>query len=223
MNRGNAWYWFVVWFTRRVFFGLLGGTTVLGLENIPATGAVLLAPVHVSYLDPMLVGCTSTRALSFMAKEELFKPPLGWILRSLGSFPVKRGGADKGAISHAIQELEKGNALMMFPEGTRGDGVHLSEIQSGVLLLAKKSGAQVVPVGISGTHGMWPKGRSKIKRGHSTIVYGVPFTFEEIESVHGKAAKDVFTKRLEDELIRYSLEAGLRLEPRTALKSADQK
>lgn len=205
----------MVFFTRRILFALMGGTTVRGLENVPKTGPVILAPVHVSYTDPMLVGCTSPRMLRFMAKEELFKGPLGWILRSLRSFPVKRGGNDTGAIRLALKTLQEGGALMLFPEGTRGDGTHLGDLQSGVTLMAKKSGAQVVPVGIGGTFQMLPRHRSRPKRSRLTIVYGKPFSYQDTPD------PQAFTERLKQDLLRLSQEAGMPLDLKTAPETAD--
>ncbi len=86
-----------------------------------------------------------------MSEDGLFKGLLGWILKSVGSFPVKRGSSDKQAIQHAINLLVNGNALMMFPEGTRNNGKTLGEIQAGISLFARKSNALVVPIGISGS------------------------------------------------------------------------
>lgn len=213
MNRGNAWYWTVVFVTRRIIFGLLGGTTVRGLENVPKTGSVILAPVHVSYIDPMLVGCTSPRALRFMAKEELFKGLLGWLLRSVGSFAVKRGETDTSAIRYALETLQEGNALMLFPEGTRGDAQTLGPFQPGVAMMAKKTNAQVVPVGIGGSEKMLPKG-GKLRRARLTIVYGEPFTYQELEGQFGKKeAREAFNQKLKEEIHRLSVQAGMPLLP----------
>lgn len=222
MNRGTAWYWFVVNFTRRCIFGVLGGTTVKGLDNVPKDGPVILAPIHVSYIDPMLVGCTSPRALRFMAKEELFKGILGWFLRSVGSFAVKRGGADSSAIRYAMQTLEEGNALMLFPEGTRSDGVTMGAIQSGVGMMAKKTGAQVVPIGIGGTVKMLPRDRKSLKRARLTIIYGKPFTYDEATSGASRTeAKSVFANRIAEEIQKLSAEAGMTLALPAEVKSED--
>lgn len=222
MKQGGTWYWFVVWFTRRIIFGLTGGTTVKGLENIPKTGPVIIAPVHVSHLDPMLVGCTSPRVLRFMAKEELFKGIFGWLLRSLNSFAVKRGASDTAAIRLALGTLQEGGALMLFPEGTRGDAKTMGEFQAGVAMMAKKSNAQVVPVGIGGSAEMFPKG-GKLKRGHLTIIYGEPFTFDQMVKEHGKKeARDAFNAHLMQRIQSLCQEAGLTLAIRNASEASTQ-
>ncbi|MCU0317696.1 MAG: 1-acyl-sn-glycerol-3-phosphate acyltransferase, partial [Fimbriimonadaceae bacterium] len=86
-----AWYHFVKWFVRTVFFGLMGGVNSVGRENVPPKGRLIVASVHISHIDPPLIGSVFPRTLRFMAKQELFKFPLGILLRSLLAFPVKRG------------------------------------------------------------------------------------------------------------------------------------
>lgn len=92
-----------------------------GRENIPKEGAIIVAPNHKSNFDPPIVGVAfKDRIIHYMAKEELFKNPIfGYILRQFGTFPVKRGSIDRMAIRRAILELKEGNALGIFPEGTR--------------------------------------------------------------------------------------------------------
>lgn len=223
MNKGTPWYWTVVKVTRHIIFNLLGGSTVLGTENVPKTGSVILAPVHFSYLDPMIVGCTSPRALRFMAEDGLFKGLFGKFLRSVGTFPVRRGTSDKAAIQYALDQLIAGNALMIFPEGTRNDGKTLGKIQSGIVLFARKSNAQIVPIGISGPEKMFPKNQKKIKRGHTTIIYGEPFTYKQFEdSVGKKQAPQALLAHLESEILRLTAKAGTHLEVKTSSESSTQ-
>lgn len=176
----KGWYWFIAWVARRIAFNVLGGTRVIGLENVPKDGPVLIAPNHVSHLDPPLVGCTCPRLLKFMAKEELFRVPvLSPLIRSLGAFPVKRGANDTAAIRKTLDWLESGEAVLMFPEGQRGDGKTMGAVLPGIAVLAKKTKAQIVPVGVSGTEIVMPRGKAKGRRHTMTIVYGEPFTYED--------------------------------------------
>lgn len=184
---------------------------VVGLENVPREGPVILAPIHVSNFDPPVVSCASPRAVNFMAKEELFSPKwMGKLITSLGAFPVKRGAGDTSAVKIAIERLQEGCTLILFPEGTRGDAKTLGQIQSGVAMIAKRSGAKVIPVGIYGTHKIMPKGRNIPGFSRLCVAFGKPFTFEEItESEKGSAARDAFGKKLEDGLIEQCAVAGL--------------
>ncbi len=211
--RRTLFYLFVQTLARRVVFGLLGGIRVKGLENVPAEGPVLVAPVHMSFLDPPAVGCLMPRMTHFMAKEELFKTPvLGFLIRHLGTFPVKRGENDAGAIRLAIEILKEGRALIVFPEGTRGDSVTLGPVQPGIAMLAKRSGAQVVPVGICGTHKMLPKGQGRPRRARVNVVFGQPFGYADA-AVPGneKASREAFAAELRRRLSAACAEAGLPL------------
>ena len=141
---------------------LLYRTRFLGVENVPATGAVI-AGNHVSYLDPALLWCGPPRRIHFMAKAQLFDMHiLGWALPRLWSFPVHRGAADRTAIAKATELLEAGELVGIFPEGTRvrHHGVEaLGEAHGGVAFIAMRAGVPVVPVGIAGTDRAWPEGK----------------------------------------------------------------
>ena len=104
----------------RFWYGLILRTRVIGAENIPASGAFILAANHVSNWDPPFLGTFIDREICYMGKEELFRNPvMAWICRNLHVFPVKRGAADKSAIKTAVKLLRDGNCFGIFPEGTR--------------------------------------------------------------------------------------------------------
>jgi len=145
---------------------------VKGLENIPKKGPVIICPNHISLLDPPVVGALLNRRIYFMAKEELFRNPfLKFLLGTgLGAFPVKRGTADLSAIKTALNHLKKGRAVGIFPEGTRSKTGKLQKAEPGVAMLAIKSKAPVVPVGIKGRYGLFSR---------VIINIGKPMTFEK--------------------------------------------
>lgn len=99
------------------FFFVIFGLKVEGRENVPKTGAIIVAPNHKSYWDPPVVGVAfNTRIIHYMAKEELFKNPFfGWLIRQFGTFPVKRGSVDRAAVRQAIKEIKEGNPPRHFP------------------------------------------------------------------------------------------------------------
>lgn len=196
---------------RNFFFRLWGGVRVIGKENVPKTGPLLVTPIHISYLDPPLMGCFFPRQLRFMAKKELFKGFLGWFLPSVGGFPVSRGDGDTAAIRQAVAMLEQGDALLMFPEGTRGDAIHLGPIQPGVAMLAKRSGATICPVGIEGTQRMLPKGAKSPKRARITMVIGQPLRYDDFEHLPDREARNALLETLRERLIEASGQAGLNL------------
>lgn len=104
---------------------------------------------HVSYWDPILVGCAMKRQVHFMAKAELFSyPVLGPLVRALGSFPIKRGQSDRNALRTAIHLLQDGKVLGVFPEGTRSKTGELMMFKPGITMLAYKVECPILPVGV---------------------------------------------------------------------------
>ena len=219
---GSRWYWFVIFVARQIIIrALSGGLRIVGLENIPKSGGVIYAPNHVSMFDPPIVSCASRRAVTFMAKEELFRTVIiGPLIRSVGAFPVRRGPGDISAIKLAIKKLEEGNVLIMFPEGTRGDGETLGKIQSGVAMLAKRSGALVVPVGVSGSHKMLPKGAKLPRFSRLKVAFGEPFKYADTATAQTeKENRKLFADELSRRIVEQCRIAGLEL--RTWPESAD--
>jgi 1-acyl-sn-glycerol-3-phosphate acyltransferase len=150
-----------------------------GTEHVPARGPVLLVANHSSLLDPPLVGAVAPRQLSFMAKAELFRVPLfGALIRRLNARPVRREGADAGALRTALRVLQEGGVLLMFPEGTRGPEGALREPKPGAAMLAVMSGAPVVPVFIQGSGRAWPRGRTLPRPAKVRVTFGPPQIFE---------------------------------------------
>lgn len=142
----------------RLFFVFLG-LKKEGIEKIPQKGPVIVAANHVSNWDPIMVGIALTRPVHFMAKVELFNNKiLGKLLTALHAFPVKRGKADRKAIRQALELLEEGKVLGIFPEGARKKVLRDAQVQSGVALLALKSGVSIIPVACIGTDKNFPLG-----------------------------------------------------------------
>jgi glycerol-3-phosphate dehydrogenase (NAD(P)+) len=124
----------------------------LGREHIPKRGPVLLAANHRSFLDPFIVGICMRRPVYFVAKRELFaKRWQGWLLNALGAFPVRRGESDEEMMETARAILNRGDAVVIFPEGTRIRTGSLGKPKRGVGRLALETGAPVVPIALAGT------------------------------------------------------------------------
>ncbi len=120
-----------------------------GVENIPQDRALVMASNHRSYADPVILTMPMKKPVTYMAKEELFKNKLfGWFIRKLGAFPVKRGTGDMQVIDDAVDILESGRHLVIFPEGTRSKDGKVGKGKTGVALIAARSGADVLPCGI---------------------------------------------------------------------------
>lgn len=142
-------------------------------KNIPKKTSVIYASNHRSNLDPPLVGSGARGRCSFMAKEELFKNKLfGWLIRNLGAFPVSRGKGDTAVIDTAVERLESGQSLMIFPEGTRSKTGKVGKGHGGAALIAAKTGLPIIPVGV--VYGEKLRFRTKLR-----VYYGEPIDPKE--------------------------------------------
>ncbi len=164
---------YIVKFLVRLAFTIAYRLRYEGAENIPKGTSVIFASNHRTNADPPIIGSGTKGRHSFMAKEELFKNPLfGWLIGSLGAFPVSRGKGDMGVIDTAIERLNSGTNLMIFPEGTRSKDGKVHRGHTGAALISAKSGKPIVPVGIC--FGEKLKFRTPI-----TVKYGKPVYPEE--------------------------------------------
>ncbi|MDP4735687.1 MAG: 1-acyl-sn-glycerol-3-phosphate acyltransferase [Ilumatobacteraceae bacterium] len=148
---------------------------VYGRENIPQSGAFILAPIHRSNVDTPIVSVVTKRRLRFMGKDSLWKiKPIGAVLSALGGFPVTRGTADLEALKRCLAVLALGEPLVMFPEGTRQSGPNIHPLFDGAAYLSIKSGVPIIPVGFGGTEGVMPKGSKKVLPKKCSVVVGKP-------------------------------------------------
>jgi 1-acyl-sn-glycerol-3-phosphate acyltransferase len=175
----------IYWLMRALFtllFRFWGSWEVTGHEHVPTSGAVLVAPNHLSFLDPPLMGCALQRPGWFMAKAELFKiPGFRWLITHMHAYPVKRGVADRAALKRTLEFLRSGEIVCVFPEGTRSVDGQLGEIESGIGMLAVKTGAPIVPVGIRGTDRMLPRGAKRLHRSRIRVRFGPPIPVPGVE------------------------------------------
>jgi 1-acyl-sn-glycerol-3-phosphate acyltransferase len=197
---------------RAVVMGVCVGytrTRVIGKHNIPKNGAFLLAPIHRSNIDTPLVAAVTSRRMRFMGKDSIWKiKPIGWIISSLGAFPVTRGSADREALKRCIAVLEAGEPLVLFPEGTRQSGPVVQPLFDGAAYVAVKAGVPIIPVGIGGSEGVMPKGSKMIYPRKCVLVIGEPIVAVADESgrIPRSAVKDI-TEKLSFELQRLFDEA----------------
>ncbi len=161
----------------RLALKLLLRLEVTGLEHIPASGPLIIIINHIAFLDPLMVLGVSPRLMIPLAKKEAFDSPLwGPLLRLYGAIPVNRGQADLRAIKAALQVLQNQGAILMAPEGTRSHSHQLQPAKEGAALIACRSGAAVVPVGITGTPQITTCWR-KLRRAPVQLTIGPPLTF----------------------------------------------
>ncbi len=132
----------------KIFFRL----RIVGFENCPKNGPLIIAPNHTSFLDPLIAGFAVPRELNFMARSSLFRNRIfGNILKLVNAIPLKREGADVGAMRLAIDKLCMGKAVLIFPEGTRSKDGSLGTPRAGIGFLAASSGANILPCYIKGS------------------------------------------------------------------------
>ena len=167
--------WLLTWFVRLCVY-IWSRREVLGLENVPRQGPAILASNHLNLADPPLLAALVRRRLIYMAKLELWSTPIiGPLYRLYDCIPVRRFDADVGALRRAEKVLREGHVLVMFPEGTRGGRPGLGKGYPGTAAIALRSGAPIVPVGVSGTETV-SLPRCFLRRTRVRIAFGRPFT-----------------------------------------------
>ena len=160
---------------------------VRGTENVPTEGPLIVIANHLNIADPPILSASLQRRIVYMAKEESFRHPIqGPLVRGFGAFPVRRGQLDRRALRWSQQTLKEGLALGMFPEGTRSKTATLQPARSGTALIALRSGAPILPVGITGTEKIlgvsFIFGRVRI-----IVNIGKPFTLPPVDGKLTKA------------------------------------
>ncbi len=199
--RDASFIWVLSFVVLTFFQKLFYRIQVEGIQNIPVTGPVVLASNHTSGHDIIILGCTSTRQIHFMAKQELFEKNalLAAYFRRAGVFPVRRGRNDRKAITVALQYLRQGKVLGMFPEGKRFAA--LERGKTGVARLALKTKAHIVPVAIIGARDISLRGRfTRWHRPRVTIKYGPPVSTAEAAATATETYYDP-AKKLTDDIM----------------------
>ena len=157
------------------FCRLFWRLSVDGLEHVPREGPFVLAPVHRSNIDTLVVAKVTTRRLRYMGKDSLWKFAwLGKVLSALGAFPVHRGSADREALRRCIEVIQGGEPLVIFPEGTRQSGPVVQPLFEGAAYVATRTGVPIVPVGIGGSEAAMPKGSKLLRPVKVHVLVGEP-------------------------------------------------
>jgi len=152
--------------------GLIWRRRIVGVEHVPRSGPVIIAANHISFIDPPAVGSALPRVAHFIAKRELFDVPVfGWLIRQVNAISTSRGENDLRGFRQALGVLEQGGCLIIFPEGHRQPYGRFGRARRGIAVLARLSGAIIVPALIAGTDRL-----SKMSR--VRMYFGTPMTFD---------------------------------------------
>jgi 1-acyl-sn-glycerol-3-phosphate acyltransferase len=177
MTLGQSLVYRLTWAVAVVLGHSFFRVTVRGSERIPQAGPFILAPVHRSNLDTPLVAIATRRRLRFMGKESMWKRRWSaWYLTAAGGFPVERATADRSALNACLAVLQRGEPLVLFPEGTRQSGPVVTEMFDGAAWLACRAQCPIVPVGLGGSARAMGKGMKVPRPVRMSVVVGEPLT-----------------------------------------------
>lgn len=188
--RLSRWFYrFLIAFTR-VVLRTHTRWEIVHPEHLPAEGGVVVVANHLHILDPPMVAAAAHRRLRPMAKRELFEIPLvGWIFPAYGAFPVRRFSADVGVLRVARKALRAGDAVLVFPEGTRGKDAEIQPALPGAAMIVLLTGVPVVPVAITGTEHITVPGSifawMRRRRPQLRVEFGEPITIEQPRTAEG--------------------------------------
>jgi 1-acyl-sn-glycerol-3-phosphate acyltransferase len=177
-ERGPDWVYEVVRVLVAPLVLVVYRTRCIDPGKIPRHGPAIVAPNHFSFLDHFFVAVFVRRRLQFMGKSQLFRPPLGWVYRHAGVFPIRRGQRDEEAFETAHAILRRGGIVVMYAEGGRSRSEEFGHPRPGLGRLALESGVPVVPTAIAGSSGVrhWMRGRFP----RVTVQYGDPVRFDRV-------------------------------------------
>jgi 1-acyl-sn-glycerol-3-phosphate acyltransferase len=179
------------WLSFRLIFATYFRGRVSGAENVPATGPVILASNHASYIDPPLIGAGLSRDIHYLARDSLFRQPfLGWALPRVNVVPVDRDGAGAKGLKQILDRLRGGAAIILFPEGTRSPDGKLQHARAGIGLTVIKSNAPVVPVRVLGTFEAYGRHQKFPQPRRVGVVYGQPMDFAALRTEAKTCSKE---------------------------------
>ena len=150
-----------------------------GHQHVPAEGGVLVCSNHQSYLDPVLVGLGFRRHCNYLARESLFRfGPFGWLIGFVDAIPIDRDGGGIRGLKETLKRLKRGEMVLIFPEGTRSMDGNISALKPGFLVLARRSGAALLPAAVDGAFDAWPRSAPLPRPGVVRVCIGEPISPE---------------------------------------------
>jgi 1-acyl-sn-glycerol-3-phosphate acyltransferase len=184
------------------FLAVFGGWRVTGHPDFPRAGGVLLVANHASFLDVFVLGVSLRRPLNYVARSTLFVPGLGYLMRSVGGFPIQREGMGASGMKETLRRLRSGGVVALFPEGTRTRDGELGPLKPGIAVLVARAGVPVVPAGMAGTFEAWPRSRLLPRPHPIRVHYGPPIYPSDLEGMESEAITALIETRMRDCLAR---------------------
>jgi 1-acyl-sn-glycerol-3-phosphate acyltransferase len=155
--------------------GVLFRLRYSGQENVPLEGPVILAANHQSYLDPPLIGAGCPRRINYLARIGLFRfAPFAWLIRSFDAIPIDQESGGLAGLKETLRRLKRGEAVLLFPEGSRSPDGQIQPFEPGFTALAYRSRAAIVPTAIEGAFDAWPRYRRFPRPGVVHVHFGAP-------------------------------------------------
>jgi 1-acyl-sn-glycerol-3-phosphate acyltransferase len=191
------WYRIVRYLTATLATVILGWRAT-GRQNVPESGGLLLISNHLSFLDVFFLGIPLRRPLNYMARSSLFVPGLGFLIRSVGGFPIQREGIGASGMKETLRRLRAGGIVTLFPEGTRSPDGDLGPLKSGIAVLVTRAGVPIVPVGLAGLFELWPRSRRLPLPHPIRIHYGETIYPEDLAGMEPPAITALIRERLEE-------------------------
>ncbi|MDO4570310.1 MAG: lysophospholipid acyltransferase family protein [Planctomycetia bacterium] len=165
-------------------------------EEFPREGKVVLVANHQSFLDPPLIGIGLPRQAHYMARDTLFRGLLGWHISHLNAYPISRDKNPVAGIKETLKRLKHGEAVLIFPEGTRSEDGELQPFHAGIIAVAKRSGAPIVPCAIDGAHRALPRKAFFPLPRKIVVKYGKIITPEEIREYSEEELLNLLSERV---------------------------
>jgi cytidylate kinase len=194
---GRLFYGFLWVFSRTLAVSVLGFRCRFA-ERIPSTGGLLVLSSHQSHLDPLLLGLACNRRLASLARSSLYTGPIGTMITALGAIPIDREAPSVSSMRTVISALKRGVAVVVFPEGTRSPDGRLGRLKGGFAVLARRSGAPILPVAIVGAWECWPKGSSLPGPGRVRLEFGRLIRPDEVARLDDASLLAACQQRLDD-------------------------